>query len=87
MQNTRIESNQLNNSEFNNNIKTFLLNPLKSGMGGFAAFFVLLLLTKTLGYLFGIQPEFDFSFTDVVFSLTGFVLAAGAKFMAFFSNE
>jgi hypothetical protein len=56
-------------------------------MGGFAAFFVLLLLTKTLGYLFGIQPEFDFSFTDVVFSLTGFVLAAGAKFMAFFSNE
>ncbi len=87
MQNTNIESTQMNTSEFNNNIRTFLINPLKSGLVGFGAFFVLVFFTKLFGFILGIQPTFDFSFTDVIFSLTGFVLAAGAKFMAFFSNE
>lgn len=87
MQNTGIETTQLNNSGINNNFKTFLLNPIKSGLVGFFAFFSLIIFTKTVGYLLGFQPELDLSFADVIFSLTGFVLAAGAKFMAFFSNE
>jgi len=87
MQNTNIETAQMNNNESNNNVRTFLINPLKSGLTGFAAFFVLVFFTKLFGYILGIQPGFDFSFVDVIFSLTGFVLAAGAKFMAFFSNE
>ncbi len=84
MQNINIESTENN---FNNNLKTFLLNPLKRGFYGFAAFFSLLLLTKLFGFILGIQPEFSLSFSDVVFSMTGFVLAAGVKFMEFFSTE
>ncbi len=74
-------------NKIENNVKIFLLNPIKSGLVGFAAFFTLLLVTKTFGYILGIQSVFDFTFTDVVFSLTGFVLAAGAKFAGFFSSE
>ena len=76
-----------NNFEQINNTKTYLLDPLRNGVMGFAAFFSLILITTFAGYLFGFQESFNISLNDVIYSLTGFVFAAGSKFMGFFSNE
>ncbi len=76
-----------NNFEEINNVKVYLLDPLKFGVMGFAAFFSLILITTVFGYLFGFQESFSIGLNDVIYSLTGFVFAAGSKFMGFFSNE
>ncbi|MEE9431544.1 MAG: hypothetical protein V3V16_10915 [Melioribacteraceae bacterium] len=70
-----------------NEVKIYLLDPLKVGVMGFAAFFSIILITTAFGYLVGFQESFNIGLNDVIFSLTGFVLAAGSKFMSFFSNE
>lgn len=73
--------------EQTNNTKTYLLDPLKNGVVGFAVFFSMILLTTVAGYVLGFQESFNIGLDDVIYSLTGFVFAAGAKFMSFFSNE
>lgn len=70
-----------------NNAKTYLLDPLKNGLVGFAVFFSFILITTFAGYVLGFQESFSIGLDDVIYSLTGFVFAAGAKFMSFFSNE
>jgi len=72
---------------FYQNLKTYLLNPLSTGLAGFAAFFTLIFLTKLFGYLIGTNEIFDLNIKDVIYSLTGFVFAAGAKFVEFFGKE
>lgn len=72
---------------FYQNLKTYLLNPLSTGLAGFAAFFALIFLTKLFGYLIGTNEIFDLNIKDVIYSLTGFVFAAGAKFVEFFGKE
>ncbi len=69
------------------NIKTYLLDPLSNGLTGFAAFFTLILLTKTFGYFLGSYESFNLSLNDVIYALTGFVLGAGSKFFEFFGKE
>ncbi len=72
---------------FTNDIKTYFLNPLSSGVMGFAAFFSLIFFTKLFSYLFGINDTFGFGINDIILSLTGFVFAAGAKYLEFFGKE
>ena len=68
-------------------VKTYLLNPLFNGLVGFSAFFTLIILTKLFSYVFGLNPGFSITINDVIYSLTGFVMAAGIKFLEFFSKE
>lgn len=70
-----------------NNTKTYLLDPLKNGVVGFAVFFSIILITTFSGYILGFHESFNIGLDDVIYSLTGFVFAAGSKFMSFFSNE
>jgi len=67
--------------------KTYLLDPLRNGVVGFAVFFSIILITTFAGYVLGFQESFNIGLDDVIYSLTGFVFAAGSKFMSFFSNE
>ncbi|MBK7104720.1 MAG: hypothetical protein IPH62_05500 [Ignavibacteriae bacterium] len=69
------------------NIKTYLINPLSMGLAGFTAFFSLIVFTNLFSYLFGMSDSFSLEVNDVILSLTGFVFAAGAKFLEFFSKE
>jgi len=88
-QNTQEEiySQTVGSETFKQNMKTYLLNPLSAGLAGFAAFFTLIFLTKIFGYIIGTNEVFDLSVKDVIYSLTGFVFAAGAKFFEFFGKE
>ena len=72
---------------FGSNLKTYLLNPLSAGLAGFAAFFTLILITKFFGYIIGTHETFSLGVSDVIYSLTGFVCATGAKFLEFFGKE
>ena len=74
-------------TEFMQNLKTYLLNPLSTGLAGFAAFFSLILFTKLLSYFIGINDDFNLGLNDVIYSFTGFIFAAGAKFLEFFGKE
>ncbi|MBK8944724.1 MAG: hypothetical protein IPM32_05555 [Ignavibacteriae bacterium] len=69
------------------NLKIYLINPLSIGLAGFAAFFGLIIFTNFFSYLFGMNETFSLEINDVILSLTGFVFAAGAKFLEFFSKE
>lgn len=55
-------------------IHNYLLSPIKSGLGGFAGFFSILIATKFLGYVIGTQPVFEITMDDVLLSLIGFLL-------------
>lgn len=86
-QTTQIYSESVGSSEFSNNLKTYLLNPLSTGLAGFALFFTLILLARVFGYFLGSYEVFTLGVSDVIYSLTGFVFAAGAKFFEFFGKE
>jgi len=75
------------NLDNTNVIKTYLLDPLKSGILGFATFFSIILITTIIGYMLGFQESFNIGLSDVIYALTGFVFVAGSKFIGFFSNE
>lgn len=72
---------------FKENLKTYLLNPLSAGLAGFAAFFLLILITKIFGYFLGSYETFTIGVSDVIYSLTGFLFATGSKFFEFFGKE
>ena len=74
-------------NSFMEDIKTYLLNPLYAGLVGFAVFFSLIFFTKFFSYIFGINEEFSFGISDVIYSLTGFLFVTGAKFLEFFGKE
>lgn len=88
-QNTQEEvySQTIGSETFKQNMKTYLLNPLSAGLAGFAVFFTLIFLTKIFSYMIGTNEVFDLSVKDVIYSLTGFVCAAGVKFFEFFGKE
>ena len=54
--------------------KQYLLNPLKSGLFGFAIFFTILLVVKLFSYAIGTYNFFVIEITDIELSLIGFVL-------------
>ena len=83
----QVYSDQIGTETFMENVKIYLLNPLSTGLAGFAAFFSLIFLTKLFGYIIGTNEIFNVNIQDVIYSLTGFVCAAGAKFFEFFGKE
>jgi hypothetical protein len=83
----QVYSDQIGSETFMENVKIYLLNPLSTGLAGFAAFFSLIFLTKLFGYTIGTNEIFNVNIQDVIYSLTGFVCAAGAKFFEFFGKE
>jgi hypothetical protein len=83
----QVYSDQIGSETFMENVKIYLLNPLSTGLAGFAAFFSLIFLTKLFGYIIGTNEIFNVNIQDVIYSLTGFVCAAGAKFFEFFGKE
>jgi len=83
----QVYSDQIGSETFMENVKIYLLNPLSTGLAGFAAFFTLIFLTKLFGYIIGTNDVFNVNIQDVIYSLTGFVCAAGAKFFEFFGKE
>ena len=86
-QSTEFYTETIGRNHFVENLKTYFLNPLSFGIAGFAAFFSLILFTNLFNYIFGISESFSIEMNDVIMSLTGFVFAAGAKFLEFFSKE
>ncbi len=83
----QVYSEQIGSENLMQNVKIYLLNPLSTGLAGFAAFFTLIFLTKLFSYFIGTNDVFDVNIQDVIYSLTGFVCAAGAKFFEFFGKE
>ena len=83
----QVYSDQIGTETYMENVKIYLLNPLSTGLAGFAAFFSLIFLTKLFGYIIGTNEIFNVNIQDVIYSLTGFVCAAGAKFFEFFGKE
>jgi hypothetical protein len=86
-QTTHVYNETIGSNKFSTNFKTYLLNPISNGLAGFAAFFTLILLTNLFGYLLGTYNTFSLEINDVIYSLTGFVFGAGAKFLEFFGKE
>ena len=81
---SQVLDQEIGNHQVKENFKIYLLNPLSNGLAGFAAFFSLILLTKLFGYFLGTYDVFNLEINDVIYSLTGFVFGAGAKFFEFF---
>ena len=52
--------------------RKYLLGPLTSGLIGYFGFFILLIISKYLGYLIGNRAVFQIDFTDFLISLLGF---------------
>ena len=77
----------LDKGSFIEDLKTYLLNPLYSGLVGFAIFFSLIFFTKFFSYIFGINEGFSFGISDVIYYLVGFLFVTGAKFLEFFGKE
>ena len=53
---------------------SFFFKPFILGLYGFAAFFIVLIFTKGITYLFGFTDQYIVSSDDVLFSILGFVL-------------
>ncbi len=68
-------------------IKNYFLLPVRSGLFGFSSFFVVLIISKYLGYLIGSMGVFKVDLEDVTLSLLGFVLVFLIRFLENFKEE
>ncbi|MFC2102838.1 hypothetical protein ACFLSS_00250 [Bacteroidota bacterium] len=55
-------------------LTSFILEPFKSGLFGFACFFTVLIITKGISYLMGFSTEYIVISEDALFSLLGLVI-------------
>jgi hypothetical protein len=53
-------------------LQKYLFIPVQKGLFGYVGFFVLLLISKYLGYLIGNRSSFQVDNTDFLLSLLGF---------------
>ena len=71
-------------------LSTFLIHyfllPLRSGIGGFIAFFVVLAVSKLLGYFTGSIKTWNIESSDILLSLLGFILLFLIKFLENFKQ-
>ncbi|MGD8307693.1 MAG: hypothetical protein PVF17_13630, partial [Ignavibacteria bacterium] len=72
-------SSKSENQEFFSLLNYFLLQPIKSGLYGFLAFFIVLALAKGVLYFVGISEKYDLNVDDAVFSLLGLIIVSIAK--------
>ena len=68
-------------------VMNFIVNPIKSGIFGFSAFFSILLVTKLLSYLIGTNDTFSVGLDDVLLSVIGFILVFLIKFLENFKQD
>lgn len=86
-QTEQIFTESIGHETLRENIKIYLINPLSAGLAGFAALFSLMMMTKLISFVLGINPEFNLGLSDVIYSLVGFLFGTGAKFLEFFGKE
>jgi hypothetical protein len=67
-------------------LRNYVLNPIKSGLFGFAAFFTILLVTKLFSYWIGTYSELVVDIDDVLLSIIGFILVFLIKFLENFKQ-
>ena len=65
----------------------FVLNPLKSGLLGFLLFFIVLVITKSLGKIIGSVATVTIDPEDFLLSSIGFIMFFLIKFLENFSGE
>ncbi|PID62381.1 MAG: hypothetical protein CR986_01735 [Ignavibacteriae bacterium] len=85
--NTELVTKPLISEEFKNNFNEIIVPPLSNGLMGFSAIFSLIIFAKLFGYIIGTNDSFVVLYMDVIYSLTGFLLGAGSKFLEFFGKE
>lgn len=85
--NTQLLNKNLASDELKNNFKEIIVTPLSNGLMGFATIFSLLIMAKLFGYIIGTNESFSIVYMDVIYSLIGFILGAGSKFLEFFGKE
>lgn len=68
-------------------LKNYVINPFRSGLFGFAAFFSILIATKLFSYWIGTYSFFTVDADDVTLSAIGFVLVAIIKFLENFKQN
>ncbi|PIQ10452.1 MAG: hypothetical protein COW71_02630 [Ignavibacteriales bacterium CG18_big_fil_WC_8_21_14_2_50_31_20] len=66
--------------------KNHFLEPIKSGLFGFAIFITILIIVKLFSYLIGSYNYFAIEITDVQLSLIGFVLLFLIRFLENFKE-
>ncbi len=66
---------------------SYIVNPIKSGIFGFSAFFSILLVTKLFSYWIGTYDNFTVDLDDVILSVIGFILVFLIKFLENFKQE
>lgn len=71
----------------NSLLMNYVINPIKSGIFGFSAFFSILLVTKLFSYWIGTYDEFAIDLDDVLLSVIGFILVFLIKFLENFKQE
>lgn len=64
----------------------YVLIPLRSGIGGFIVFFLVLAVSKMLGYLAGSVNTWEIDSSDILLSLLGFFLLFLIKFLENFKE-
>jgi len=55
-------------------LAAYVFEPIKIGLYGFSAFFIVLVITKGFSFLLGIADLYSIGMEDVMFSLLGFIL-------------
>lgn len=68
-------------------ILKYIIYPIRSGIGGFASFFVVLAAAKYLGSIIRTSESFIIDAEDFLLSLMGFILVFLIKFLGNFSQS
>ncbi|MGE5681343.1 MAG: hypothetical protein ACM34K_10740 [Bacillota bacterium] len=80
-------SKEKENEQVYNIFRSYLFNPLKSGLSGFALFLGFLTVIKYISVLIGSQPVFTIDIADISLSGLGFILFSLLKFLENFRDK
>mgnify|MGYP001160708266 CR=1 FL=1 len=67
--------------------KQYFVEPLKSGLLGFAIFVTILIIVKLFSYAIGSYNNFTLEISDIQLSLVGFVLLFLIRFLENFKEK
>ncbi len=79
--------NSAGKTEITSLLTQYLLLPLRSGFGGFIAFFIVLIVSKFLGYITGAVGSWHIESSDFLLSCLGFILLFLIKFLENFKGD
>lgn len=69
---TGMNSQKMSHAEISTILYKFILAPIASGLYGFAAFFLVIIISKYIGTLIGSLQQFSVDVSDVQLSFLGF---------------